>query len=104
MVTAIKVQHEVGGNLSRILDTIGNTIRERVRIKGEIKVLTAQQSMAGYIISGLPLALAGVLLLLNPTYIMKLFAPGWYIAMPICGGLGILMGFLAIRRIVAIEV
>ncbi len=104
MVTAIKVQHEVGGNLSRILDTIGNTIRERVRIKGEIKVLTAQQSLAGYIIAGLPLALMGVLLLLNPGYIMKLFTPGWYICMPICGGLGIVGGFVAIRRIVAIEV
>jgi tight adherence protein B len=104
MVTAIKVQHEVGGNLSRILDTIGNTIRERVRIKGEIKVLTAQQSMAGYIIAALPLALAGVLLLLNPAYIMRLFTPGWYICMPICGGLGIVLGFIAIRRIVAIEV
>jgi tight adherence protein B len=104
MVTAIKVQHEVGGNLSRILDTIGTTIRERVRIKGEIKVLTAQQSMAGYIISGLPLALAGVLLLLNPKYIMLLFSPGWYLVMPICGGLGIVLGFITIRKIVAIEV
>jgi len=104
MVTAIKVQHEVGGNLSRILDTIGNTIRERVRIKGEIRVLTAQQSMAGYIIAGLPLFLAAVLLLLNPSYIMRLFAPGWYVLMPICGGLGIVLGFIVIRRIVAIEV
>jgi len=104
MVTAIKVQHEVGGNLSRILDTIGNTIRERVRIKGEIKVLTAQQSMAGYIISGLPLALAGVLLLLNPSYILKLFTPGWTLCLPICGGVGIVLGFLIMRRIVAIEV
>lgn len=104
MVTAMKVQHEVGGNLSKILDTIGNTIRERVRIKGEIKVLTAQQSMAGYIIAGLPLALTAVLLLLNPSYILKLFTPGWYICMPIGGGLGIFLGFIAIRRIVAIEV
>lgn len=104
MVTAIKVQHEVGGNLSKILDTIATTIRERVRIKGEIKVLTAQQSMAGYIISGLPLALTAVLLLLNPSYIMKLFTPGWYICMPICGGLGIILGFVVIRKIVAIEV
>lgn len=104
MVTAIKVQHEVGGNLSKILDTIGNTIRERVRIKGEIKVLTAQQSLAGYIIAGLPLAIMGILLLLNPSYILRLFTPGWYICMPICGGLGIILGFIAIRRIVAIEV
>ena len=104
MVTAIKVQHEVGGNLSRILDTIETTIRERVRIKGEIKVLTAQQSLAGYIISGLPLALMAILLLLNPSYIMKLFTPGWYILMPICGGLGIILGFVVIRKIVAIDV
>ncbi len=104
MVTAMKVQHEVGGNLSKILDTIGNTIRERVRIKGEIKVLTAQQSLAGYIIAALPLGLVAILLLLNPSYIMKLFTPGWYICMPICGGLGIVLGFIAIRRIVAIEV
>jgi len=104
MVTAIKVQHEVGGNLSRILDTIGNTIRERVRIKGEIKVLTAQQSLAGYIIAGLPLVLAGVLLLLNPSYMMKLFTPGWYILMPIIGAINMVVGFIIIRRIVAIEV
>lgn len=104
MVTAINVQHEVGGNLSRILDTIGSTIRERVRIKGEIRVLTAQQSMAGYIISGLPLALAGVMLLINPTYIMRIFEPGWFICMPICGGIGIVLGFLAMRKIVAIDV
>ena len=104
MVTAIKVQHEVGGNLSQILDTIGSTIRERVRIKGEIKVLTAQQSLAGYIISALPLALAGFLLLVNPSYIMKLFTPGWYIFMPFCGGLGIVLGFVAMKRITSIEV
>lgn len=104
MVTAIKVQHEVGGNLARVLDTIGNTIRERVRIRGEIRVLTAQQMLSGYIISGLPIALAGVLLLLNPSYVLRLFTPGWYIIMPICGGLGIVLGFIIIRRIVAIEV
>lgn len=104
LVTAIKVQHEVGGNLSKILDTIGNTIRERVRIKGEIKVLTAQQSLAGYIISGMPLALAGVMLLLNPAYILKLFTPGWTLCLPVCGGLGIVIGFLVMKKIVAIEV
>ncbi|MGE5619373.1 MAG: type II secretion system F family protein [Sphingomonadaceae bacterium] len=104
MVTAMKVQHEVGGNLTKVLDSIGTTIRERVRIKGEIKVLTAQQSMAGYIIAGLPLVLAGILLLLNPSYILQLFTPGWFICMPLGSGLGILLGFIVIRKIVAIEV
>jgi hypothetical protein len=50
------------------------------------------------------MGLAGVLLLLNPSYIMKLFTPGWYICMPIAGALGIMLGFVAIRKIVAIEV
>src|SRR6185437_5346620 len=54
LVTAINIQHEVGGNMAQILDVIGETIRERVRIKGEISVLTAQGSLSGYIISGLP--------------------------------------------------
>jgi tight adherence protein B len=104
MVTAIKVQHEGGGSLARILETIGETIRERVRIKGEIRVMTAQQSLGGYIISALPIGLAGIMLLINPAYILKLFQPGWFIALPICGGMGIILGFVIMRRIVAIEV
>ena len=56
MITAINVQHEVGGNLAEILDIISHTIRERVRIQGEIKTLTAQGEITGYVISGLPFA------------------------------------------------
>ena len=68
LVTAINIQHEVGGNLAQILTTIGHTIRERVRIHGEIKVLTAQVQMSGYIISALPIALAVIIFMLNPSY------------------------------------
>jgi tight adherence protein B len=50
-VTAIKVQQEVGGNLAEVLDTISFTIRERVRIKGEIRALTAQARASGYVVS-----------------------------------------------------
>jgi tight adherence protein B len=69
MVMAINVQREIGGNLSVILDTIAHTIRERVRIKGEIKTLTAQASLSGYIISGLPVALAFILYTIDSSYI-----------------------------------
>ena len=55
LITAINVQHEVGGNLSEILDSIGFTIRERVRILGEVRALTAQGMMSGYVISFLPI-------------------------------------------------
>lgn len=55
VVTAVNIQREVGGNLAEILETIGHTIRERIKLKGEIRVLTAQGRMTGYLISGLPI-------------------------------------------------
>lgn len=103
LVTAISIQHEVGGNLAQILDVIGETIRERVRIKGEIRVLTAQQSLSGYIISALPVGLAVILFLLNPDYMSTLFAWPW-ICMPIAAVICMVIGFIVMRRIVAIEV
>lgn len=104
-VIAIMVQHEVGGNLSRILDTIALTIRERVKLKGEIRSITAQQRMAGLILSGLPLFVAGALTLLTPRYMLAFVDPiGPWTILPIIGGIGILIGFLVIQKIVAIEV
>lgn len=103
MVTAINVQAEVGGNLSTILETIGHTIRERIRLKGEIQTLTAQQSVAAYIISALPILLGLVLFLMNRDYMLEMFKVP-YIAMPICGLISIAIGFTIIRKIVDIKV
>ena len=66
MVTAISIQYSVGGNLAEILDSIAYTIRERVRIKGEIRTLTAQQRMSGYVVGFLPIALVGFLVVIAP--------------------------------------
>ena len=104
MVTAINIQGKVGGNLAEILDTIGHTIRERVRIKGEIRVLTAQQMLSGYILVALPLILGLVLYLINEQYIGRMFSDpcGWIML-----GTAVIMivsGFLIIRKIVNIEV
>ncbi|HEX8684591.1 MAG TPA: type II secretion system F family protein [Ardenticatenaceae bacterium] len=104
MVTAINVQQEVGGNLAEILDILAHTIRERVRIQGEIRVLVAQQMLAGYVITFLPVALAVVLFLLNRQYMSRLYTTtcGWIMI-----GTSILMvamGFFAIQKIVKIEV
>lgn len=104
MVTAINVQHEVGGNLAKILDTIAHTIRERVKIKGEIRTITAQQRMAGYMLSGLPVGIGAILMLIAPGYIGKLFEPGPWLALPVVAVFGIVIGFLIINKIVAIEV
>ena len=103
LVTAINIQHEVGGNLAQILTTIGHTIRERVRIKGEIGVLTAQAKLSGYIITAMPLGLAAFIFVSNPDYIMTLFAWPW-ICMPIASLVMIFLGYLAMRKIANIEV
>jgi len=104
MVTAINIQGRVGGNLAEILDTIGYTIRERVRIKGEIRVLTAQQMISGYILTLLPVGLGLVLYLLNRQYIGRMFQDpcGWI--MIVVAVIMIVSGFLIIRKIVDIEV
>ncbi len=73
MATAITIQHQVGGNLAEILDSIAFTIRERVRIKGEIKTLTAQQRMSGYVVAGMPIGLVGVLFVIAPTFMEPMF-------------------------------
>ena len=103
LITAINIQHEVGGNLAQILDTIGHTIRERVRIKGEISVLTAQGTISGYVITLLPIGLGAFLFVINPGYISRMFV--WpFICMPIGAGIMIAIGYFVMRKIVAIEV
>ena len=104
VVTAINVQYETGGNLATTLETIGETVRDRLRIKREIRVLTAQQRLTGYILAILPIAMVILLYLLNPTYIGRLFEPGWIRLLPVMAVLLQAMGFLIIRRIVDIDV
>lgn len=90
VVTAINVQREVGGPLAEILDTIAYTIRERVRIKGEIKVMTAQVTMSGRILSGVPFAVFLIIWFINQEYMMEFFNN------PLCGGLAIGTGLIMI--------
>jgi tight adherence protein B len=104
MITAINIHHEVGGNLSEILDTIGHTIRERVRIKGEIRTLTSMARGSGYIVSVLPIAVAGVLFLMSPEYMSRLFTDPCGHQMLVVAGIGMIVGWVAIRRVVDIEV
>ena len=73
VITAVNIQREVGGNLAEILDVISHTIRERIKLKGEIRVLTAQGRITGYLISFLPIILALFLYTINPGYMGNLF-------------------------------
>ncbi len=111
MTTAISIQHTVGGNLAEILDSIAFTIRERVRIKGEIKSLTAQARMSGYVVGFLPIGLVGILMVIAPKFMDPMLRkppemfglPAGVIILAI-GGVMMAIGFFIIRRIVAIEV
>lgn len=110
MVTVVLIQRQIGGNLSEILDKIAHTIRERMRIRGQISTLTAQGKISGAVIAGMPIALIGVLRFVNPGYISLLwnYSPkdnswhSWYILV-VCGIMEI-VGFMVIMKIVNIEV
>lgn len=108
LITAVTIQMEVGGNLAQILDTIGHTIRERVRIKGEISTLTAQGRISSWIITGLPIGLAMFITVVNPDYMAPLFTFGFppqaWCCMPVASLFMIAMGYFAIQKIIDIEV
>jgi tight adherence protein B len=113
VVTAVNIQREVGGNLAEILDIISFTIRERVRIKGEIRTLTSQGRISGYVISFLPIALFFALMALNPDYGQQLTVreSPFIIAQIPCGWVVLIFaaimigsGWFAIQKIVDIEV
>jgi tight adherence protein B len=104
MVTAVQIHRVVGGNLAEILDTIAHTIRERVRIKGEIRTLTAQARVSGWIITLLPIGLAAALTVISPDYFTPMFHETLGIVMLAMGGFSMLIGFALIQKIVKIEV
>lgn len=104
LITAVLIQRQVGGNLSEVLDNITDTIRERVRIKGELKTITAQGRISGLVISLLPVILCLLLYLINPVQMRIMFtrAPGQVML-----GAAVVMeviGILVIRRVVRVDI
>ena len=103
IVTAVLIQRQVGGNLSEVLDNISSTIRDRVKVKGEVKTITAQGRMSGLIISILPPALCGILYLLSPEYMGELFDNPIGIGIIVTAVFLELIGIYFVSRIVKIE-
>lgn len=104
VITAILIQRTVGGNLAEILDNVAHTMRERERIRGEIRALTSQQRMTGYVIGGIPVGLALIFLVVSPSFITPLFTEKLGREMLGAGLVLETMGFMVIRKIVNIEV
>lgn len=104
MITAVIIQRQVGGNLAEILESIAETIRERIRIKGEIKTLTAQGRISGMIIAALPLFICIFVYLINPGYMLPLFTEPLGQIMLGAGASGQVLAVILIRKIVDIQV
>lgn len=107
VVAAMNVQREVGGNLAEILDVISHTIRERVRVKGEIRVLTSQVIYSGRFLASMPVLIMVTLWLINRPYMMEFFNPETRVVgliMLSIGALMIISGYFAMTRLAKIDV
>jgi len=104
LVTAILVQKETGGNLAEILDKTTIVIRERFRLRGQLRIYTAQGRLTGWILVALPFFLFGVMTFLNPDYEMVLIndPTGRYLVY--YGLVSMLLGVLVIRKVIDIKV
>lgn len=103
VVSAVLIQRTTGGNLSEILSTISNTIRERIKVKGEINSITAQGRMSGLIIGALPIGIAAILMVVNPDYMSTFFTTTTGNIMLIVSVVMEVIGFFAIRKVVTVE-
>lgn len=102
-ITAVLIQKEVGGNLAELLDSLSNTIRERFKLMGQLRVLTAQTKLSGGIIGFVPPIILVVIFFMNPEYIMPLFnTQQGQIALTVAIGMSI-VGAVLIKKISDIE-
>lgn len=100
---AIQINREVGGNLAEVLDQVGETIRERSEIKGQIRALAAEGKFSAYILVAMPFGIVGMLLVVNPKYMSLLFTDplGWILI-----GVSVVMmvlGSLWLRKIIDLK-
>lgn len=103
IVTSIHIQNEVGGSLAEVLEVVSNTIRERIKLQGEIRVMTTSQRFTGWILSGLPFVMGTVLMMLNPEYMMEIFKPGPILAVPIGACILMIMGNIVMNQLMKID-
>lgn len=103
VVSAVCIQRTTGGNLSEILTTISDTIRDRIKIKGEIRSITAQGRTSGMIIGALPMLMAAALMILNPSYMSTFFTTDPGRIMLAVSIIMEIIGFIAIRKVVTVE-
>jgi|ERR1035437_2188340 tight adherence protein B len=104
MVIAVQIQQKTGGSLADILEVITGTMRERIKLQGTVKSLTAQAQASGYIILGLPFALTGILVGIAPSYMLPMFSNVLGYAFIGLAGVMMTIGFFLIKKITSIEI
>ena len=102
--TAVLTQRESGGNLSEVLDNLSKLIRERFKLKRQVRTLSAHGRITGWVLAALPLALAAIMFVIAPTHIGLLFTDPLGVRMIVVAGLLQVVGFIAMQRIVNIEI
>jgi len=104
MVIAVLIQRESGGNLAEILNNVSRIIRERLKLQGQVRVLSAEGRLSGWVLSLLPFGLAGMMYLLNPGFLAPLSKDPiglWLVGVAVTM---LVLGILWIRSIVRIRI
>jgi tight adherence protein B len=104
LVTAININTQVGGNMVNMMKAVTQTIRERVRLFGEVRVLTAQQRFNSYILTFVPFGVAAILFVINPEYMSRVFEVSIWLCFPIGALVCIILGNIVLRKVSKIEV
>jgi tight adherence protein B len=102
-VTALLTQRETGGNLSEVLDNIASVIRERFKVKRQVRVISAHGRITGWVLGLLPPAMAVILFMLSPSHILMLRDDPLGVRITVAGIVLQVIGVLIIRRIVDVE-
>jgi tight adherence protein B len=103
VVMAIRIQREVGGNLAELLLTVSDTLRERERLRRQVRVLSAEGRLSGAILSGLPVVFTVFLLLANPQYLAPLVSPNGLVLIGAAVAL-LIAGVFWMSRVVKVDV
>ncbi len=103
-VISVMVQHETGGNLTELLDKLGETIRERFKLRGKIRTLSSEGRASAWILGSMPFVLAAILTLINPRYVSLLWTTSQGRSLIYTGAGLMVLGFFMLKRIIQIKV
>lgn len=104
IISVFKIHSRVGGNLAHILETVAFTIRERVKLKCEINVITSMQKLSANVLGAMPPILAFVIFVINPSYMREIFQLNIYLCLPVSGFTLAFLGYIVLRRMADIKV